>query len=111
MVAMARGRHGVRWRSLGAAVTFLVAAVAGVIGNRLTGRLTPALVVFAGLVVAGMLITYLLDRGIRARGPAEAETKDGTAGQAGPIDLRGAQGVQIGNQNRQENYFGPDRDR
>ncbi len=108
---MAPGKPVVRWRSLGAAVTFLVAAVAGVIGNRLTGRLTPALVVFAALVAAGMLTTYLVDRGTRAHGPAEAETKDGTAGRAGHTDLRGAHGVQIGNQNRQENYFGPDRDR
>jgi hypothetical protein len=108
---MARGKHTVRWRSLGAAVTFLVAAVAGVVGGRITGRLTPALVVFAALAVTGMLITYLLDRGTSAHGPAEAGTRDSAASQAGHVDVRGAQGVQIGNQNRQENYFGPDRDR
>lgn len=97
-----------RLRSAGAAVTFAVAVAAGVAGNHLTGRVTPALAVFAGLVVAGMLVTYWLDRGARASGPAEGE--GGAAGNAGRADLRGARGVQIGDGNRQENYFGQDRD-
>lgn len=89
----------------------MVAAAAGVVGNRLTGRITPALVVFAALVVAGMLVTYWVDRAARARGAVEAEAEQAAAGKPGHADLRGAQGVQIGDRNRQENYFGPDRDR
>lgn len=103
-MAVSRGRV----RSAGAAVTFAVAAAAGVAGNRLTGRVTPALVVFAGLVVAGILVTYLVDRSAGASRRAEGAA--GAGGDSGPADLRGARGVQIGDGNRQENYFGQDRD-
>lgn len=76
--------------SLGTAVTFAVAAVAGVVGGRVTGRITLALGVFVGLVVAGMLLTYWLDRSTNASGPA-----DSGGGGSGPSlqmsDLGGAQ--------------------
>jgi hypothetical protein len=104
---MARVRHSMRWRSVGAAATFLLAAAAGVVGNRATGRVTPALVVFAVLVIAGMLVTYVLDRHARARSSADNGTEGGAVSQAEPIDLHDAQGVQIGNDNWQQNYFGP----
>lgn len=110
MVAMARVKHVVRWRSVGAATTFLLAAAAGVAGNRLTGRLTPALVTFAVLVVAGMLVTYALERLASAREADGPGAERSAAGEAGRIDLRGAEGVQIGNHNRQQNDFGPGRE-
>ena len=91
---MGRGSGRARRLSLGAAVTFAVAAVAGVAGGKVTGHLTPALAVFAGLVVAGMLISYWVDRGARADSPADDESSRGAVGAFGPIDLRGAQGVQ-----------------
>lgn len=76
--------------SLGAAVTFAVAAVSGVAGNRLTGRVTPALLVFAGLVVAGMLVSYWVDRSTRTNAPAEGESSDHAARASRLSDLRGA---------------------
>jgi len=48
--------------SVCAAVTFAVSAIAGVVGNRVTSRVTPAFVVFALLMVAGMGLSYWLDR-------------------------------------------------
>jgi hypothetical protein len=54
--------------SLGAAITFAVSAVAGVAGGRLTRHITPALGVFVGLVVVGMLLSYWLDRSMRDSG-------------------------------------------
>ena len=104
---MVRVKHVVRWRSTGAAATFLLAATAGVVGNQLTGQLTPALVVFVVLVIAGMGITYLLERIASARGRDSTESETRAASDAGRIDLRGAQGVQVGDQNFQQNYFGP----
>ncbi len=109
---MARVRHVVRWRPVGAAVTFVLAAVAGVVGNQLTGHLTGALVAFAGLLVAGMVVTFLLERS--ASGQTSAEERGTRAiGERGRAwDVRGARGVQIGDGNRQVNYFcadpGPD---
>jgi hypothetical protein len=76
--------------SLGAAVTFAVAAVAGVAGNRLTGSVTPALLVFAGLVVVGMLVSCWMDRGTRANAAAEDESSGHAASVSGLSDLRGA---------------------
>jgi hypothetical protein len=67
------GGSRARRLSLGAAVTFAVAAVAGVAGNRLTGQVTPALGAFAGLVVAGMLLTYWLDRSARSSGSSDGD--------------------------------------
>jgi hypothetical protein len=91
-------------------VTFAVAAVAGVVGGKLTGRLTPALAVFAGLVAVGVILTYWLSRDDGATpvgGNGQEEEQPGS----GPVDLRGARGVQLGGHgNVQENYFGPDRD-
>ena len=107
---MARIRRVVRWRPAGAAVVFLLAAAAGVAGNQLTGRVTPALVVFAVLVVAGTAITYVLDRHATARGTVETETDPSTGSRTGPVTLHGVRGVQIGDHNRQQNYFGPSQD-
>ena len=59
---MARVRHSVRWRPAGAALAFLLAAVAGVVGSQLTGDLTVALVVFVALLAAGMAVTFVLER-------------------------------------------------
>jgi hypothetical protein len=105
---MARVRHAVRWRPAGAAVAFVLAAVAGVVGNQLTGHLTWALVAFAVLLAAGMAVTFLLER--HAGGQA-SDADQGTAAASGPggtYDLRGARGVQVGKDNRQTNYFGPE---
>jgi hypothetical protein len=104
--ARVRGRPGTkvrraRRRAAGAAVTFAVAAVAGVAGGKLTGSLTPAFAVFAGLVVVGMLLTYWLSRD---------DGSDADQPGAEAVDLSGAQGVQIGGGNVQVNKFGSDRD-
>jgi hypothetical protein len=103
---MARVRHSARWRPVGAAVTFILAAVAGVVGNQLTGRLTVALVAFVVLLAAGMVVTFLLERsaGGRASGGDQDATPAGEA--SGTLDLRRARGVQVGDDNRQVNYFG-----
>lgn len=104
MAVAGRARH---WRSIGAATTFLLAALAGVAGNQLTGKLTPALAVFAVLIVVGMLVTFAVDRQARERGSdAEADGRP-ACGQGGFVDMRGARGVQVGEQNQQQNYFGP----
>jgi hypothetical protein len=108
-VWMGRGRARTHRRSLGAALTFAVAAVAGVAGNRLTGEITPALAVFVGLVTAGMLLTYWLDRRATANS-GDHQDGGGEADSRGAADLRGAQGVQLGNGNWQLNYFNRDRD-
>jgi hypothetical protein len=89
------GRVG---RSVGAAVTFVVAAMAGVVGNQLTGK-SWALVVFVVLLLVGGGVTYWLERGATSGGSA-----GGGLGSA--MDLRGAQGVQVGDRNRQVNRFG-----
>ena len=106
VVVMARVRHSARWRPAGTAVTFVLAAVAGVVGNQLTGHLTVALVAFVVLLAAGMAVTFLLDRS--AGGRASGEDPDATAAgePGGTFDLRGARGVQVGDGNRQTNYFG-----
>ena len=44
-------------------LTFIVAAVGGVIGNHVSGKLTPALVVFLLLLAAGAVFTYFAGRG------------------------------------------------
>jgi hypothetical protein len=77
-----------RWLSLGTAVTFAVAAVAGVVGGKVTGHLTPALIVFAVLVAAGMAVSYWVDRRSRA------SSLDDDSSTAGLVDARGAQKVQ-----------------
>jgi hypothetical protein len=103
---MARVRHVVCWRPVGAAVTFVLAAVAGVIGNQLTGHLTPALVVFTGLLLAGMVVTFLLERHGSGQKSGENQDAGGVGEPAGTLDLRSAQGVQVGDGNQQVNYFG-----
>lgn len=98
-----------RRRAAGAAATFAVAAVAAVAGGKLTGSLTPALAVFAGLVAVGVILTYWLSRdddAALAGGNDQEKEQPGV----GPFDLRDARGVQIGDGNVQENYFGQDRD-
>jgi hypothetical protein len=74
---MTLGGGRARRLSLGAAATFAVAAVAGVVGNRLTGSFTPALILFVGLVMAGMLVSYWVDRGTRADRSSEGESTGG----------------------------------
>jgi hypothetical protein len=102
---MIRVGCSVRWRSAGAALTFLLAAAAGVAGNRLTGRMDAALGAFAVLAAAGMLVTYVLDRKADAR--AGADDRDRADGEVRPpVDLRAARGVQVGDGNFQQNYFG-----
>ena len=56
-------------------------ALAGVAGNQITGHLTPALIIFAVLVVAGTAITYVLDRQASSYGSPEA---DGTVDTRNP---------------------------
>lgn len=99
---MGSRRNRARRRSVGAAVTFAVAAAAGVAGNKLTGKVTVAWVVFAGLVVIGILLTYWLDRHADKNNRVDVED-DSTNDRS--IDARGAQGVQIGDHNIQDNYF------
>lgn len=87
---MSVGGGQARRLSLGAAITFAVAAVASVVGGRVTGSITPALAMFAGLVVTGMLLTYWLDRSTRLSGPdGEGGKGNGTHPQLS--GLRGSQ--------------------
>jgi hypothetical protein len=109
VVVMARVRYSERWRPAGAAVTFVLAAVAGVVGNQLTGHLSVALVAFVVLLAAGMAVTFLLERsaGGRASGEDRPAAPAAPAGEpCETFDLRGARGVQVGDVNRQTNYFG-----
>jgi len=105
---MAQVRHGARWRPAGAAVTFVLAAVAGVIGNQLTGQLTWALVAFVVLLAAGMTVTFLLERYVDGHPCDEDQGLGGDGEPGGTYDLRGGRGVQVGDGNRQVNYFGAD---
>jgi hypothetical protein len=77
-----------------------------VVGNQLTGHLTPAVVAFAALLVAGMAVTFLLER--KAGGQTSGDDQSSGTADEGPgrSDLRGARGVQVGDNNRQVNYFG-----
>lgn len=84
---MSQSRDRTRRLSLGTAVTFAVAAIAGVVGGKVTGHLTPALVIFAVLVVGGAAVSYWVDRRSRASGSDDDAT-------AGLIDARGAGTVQ-----------------
>lgn len=107
---MARVWRGMRWRPAGAAATFLLAAVAGVMGNQLTGQLTWALVAFIMLLVAGMAVTFLLERPASRQASGDDQSTSDIAGPSGTYDLRGARGVQVGDSNRQTNYFGSERE-
>lgn len=103
-------RRAARWRPVGAAATFFLAAVAGVAGNQLTGHLTVALAAFVVLLVAGVAVSFFLER--YAGGQASSEGKDTDGGEPhGAVDLRGARGVQVGDGNQQTNYFGPESNR
>ena len=102
---MARVRHAARWRPAGAAATFVLAAVAGVVGNQLTGHLTVALVVFVVLLAAGMAVTFLLERHADGRAAGEDQGA-GDAGARADIRLARRARVQVGDGNRQTNYFG-----
>ena len=106
VVAMARARSAAHWRPVGGAATFVLAAVAGVVGNQLTGHLTPALVIFVVLLTAGMVIVFSLER---CSGGQTSDEDPGIYIAGGPsatYDMRAAQGVQIGDDNWQTNYFG-----
>jgi hypothetical protein len=95
-------QHAMPWRPAGAAAAFLLAVVAGVVGKKLTGRITVALSAFVVLPMPGMAAFWLEQH---ADGQASAEDQGG--GQpGGAYDLRGAQGAQVGDGNRQTNYFG-----
>lgn len=111
VMVMARIRHALRWRAAGAAATFLLAAVAGVVGNQLTGHLNWALVAFVVLLTAGMAVTFVLERHAGGRVSGEDQGTGSAGGPGGTFDLRSSRGVQIGEGNRQTNYFGlgPDR--
>jgi hypothetical protein len=87
-------------RAVGAALTFVVAAVAGVVGNQVSGAWW-ALVVFVVLLLVGGGVTYWLEHTSVADGPVGG-------GSGAAVDLRGARGVQIGDRNRQVNRFGGD---
>ena len=78
---MTRVRRAPRWRPAGAAVTFALAAVAGVVGNQLTGHLSWALVAFVVLLAAGIAVTFALER--HADVPTSGEDQ-GTGGARGP---------------------------
>jgi hypothetical protein len=105
---MARVVRPARWRAAGAAVTFGLAAVAGVVGNQITGHLTVALAAFAVLLVAGMTLTFILKRSTGGWASDDDRGAGGAGEGVGPYDLRGARGVQIGDRNRQTNYLGPE---
>lgn len=107
VVMMARPGHTAGWQQpAGAAVTFVLAAVAGVAGNQLTGHLSVALVVFVVLLAAGMTLTFWLARSAGGRASEEDHDAAGTDEPRETIDLRRARGVQVGDGNRQVNYFG-----
>jgi hypothetical protein len=98
-----------RRRAIGAAATFAVAAGTGVAGGKLTNSLTPALAVFAGLVIMGMVLTYGLSRADGIPGSGRNDQTESLS-RSGPPYLRGARGVQIGHGNVQQNYFTQDSD-
>jgi hypothetical protein len=99
-----------RIHATAAAVTFALAAGAGVAGAQLTGKLTPALVAFAVLLVVGMALTYWLDRKASSSDPLGGHGQATRDSGATSFDLGGARGVQMRNENRQENYFGIDQE-
>jgi hypothetical protein len=94
-----------RWRAIGAAVAFVVAALADLMGAKVASRLTPALVTFA---VIGLALTYWPSRG-------QVKLNDGGESMGGLVNdslfgnLRGSQGGQVGDNNEQQNYFGSQR--
>jgi hypothetical protein len=57
-------------------VSFLLAAVAGTVSNRLTDRVTPALVWFILILAAGMVITYSLNRHEKMPSNDKGDPKD-----------------------------------
>jgi hypothetical protein len=105
---MARERRTVRWRPVGAAATFALAAVAGVVGNQLTGHVTWALGMFVVLLTAGMAVTFLLERHLDGQASDDDRRDDADQPGGETHDPWAAQGVQVGDGNRQSNYFGPE---
>jgi hypothetical protein len=81
-------------RGLAAAITFLSAAVGGVIGNRVTDKVTPALIVFAIVLVVGAIPSYLVGRGDDAPAPAPPAPAQPTKARA-----EGAGSVAVGRDN------------
>jgi hypothetical protein len=107
VMRVARVWHAVWRRPAGAAAAFLLAAVAGVVGNQLTGHLTVALVAFIGLLTAGMAVVFLLEwrAGEHTSNDDQGAATDGEPG-CEAYGLRGVQGIQVGDGNQQTNYFG-----
>lgn len=85
------GEGRARRLSLGTAITFGVAIAAGVAGDRLTGHVTPAVLVFAGLVVAGMVLSYWVDRGARPGNTANSRGGDSATSSQPLNDVHGIQ--------------------
>jgi hypothetical protein len=107
VMMMARTPRAVRWRPAGAAAAFALAAVAGVVGNQLTGHLSWALGVFVVLLTTGMAVTFLLERHSDGQAADDDQGDDAGEPRAGTSGPWGAQGLQVGDGNRQFNYFGP----
>jgi hypothetical protein len=99
---MARVGRPLRWRVAGTAATFVLAAVAGVVGNQLTGQETWALVAFVALLAAGTAVTFALERSADRR-IGDEDRQDSPGGRP---DFRHVQGLQLGDHNKQTNYFG-----
>lgn len=99
VMVMARVRHSARWRPAGA-------AVAGVVGNQLTGHLSLALIIFVVLLTAGVTVTFWLERPAGDRASGEGQNAAAAGDPSRAFDLRDARGVQVGDGNRQVNYFG-----
>jgi hypothetical protein len=108
MVSMGHEKAMMRQRPSVAVVIFAVAVVAGVVGARLTGKLPPALV-FAALVVVGMLLAYWLDRQSEVSDQVGYEDLNSTEAEF-RVDLRGAR-VRSGMIILRKLTFGHDRDR
>jgi hypothetical protein len=83
-------------RALAAVFTFVVAAVSGVVGNHIAGSITPALVVFAVLIVLGAIPTYYLGQSDdSAAAPLPLPAQD----EPGPVMAMGSGSVAVGGDN------------
>lgn len=90
-------------RGLASALTFVIAAVGGVIGNRITDAITPALIVFAILIVLGAIPSYLIGRGDDSSAipvtPPTAGPQDAPAPQPRMVIAEGSGSVAVGGNN------------
>jgi hypothetical protein len=98
------GSKRLRLRSAGAAATFVLAAVASVLGGEITNGALVGVISFIGVVIVGGCATYLVDRAAGEKD--ERGTLDCKSNEAWYADLRGAEGVQLGDGNDQNNFFG-----